>query len=79
MMSLARMPYADSAPGIAGTITRGMSKGLCQLAGVQSARAAECNQGKLPRIVAALDRHDPERALHVRVHHANHALGERLQ
>ena len=50
-----------------------------EVGAVQRAGAAEGHQREVARVVAALDRHQPERADHVVVHDVEDALRRRLQ
>ena len=56
---------------------RGHAQRLGQRAGVQRPGAAERHQGQPAGIDAPLDRHRPQRLLHRRVDHRDHALGGR--
>src|SRR5215216_4301243 len=51
---------------------------LSEGAGVHPAGPAEGEQGELPRVQAALDADDPERARHLRVRHTHGAQGDVL-
>jgi len=66
--SLATSPSAESTPAAAGHEHRPDFELVGERAGVQRSRAAECDEGELPRVVSALDRDHAEGPQHLGVH-----------